>query len=91
MKATLSMGCNRICIERNQNGFEVTVTDPKVVEANDKARQNDNYSWKDPEVEYQFATKQQVLDFIDASFDKALPEEEYSSVFDKLAKEAMGK
>lgn len=87
----MGYGCNRIVIERNQNGFEVSVTDPKIVAANEaRTGKGDMVApWKDPEVEYQFTTKQQVLDFIEAAFEKALPEEEYSTTFDKLAKDAM--
>lgn len=86
----MGYGCCSIEIERNKNGYEVTVTDPKIVAAN-QARDGKGNSvgeWKSPEIEYQFQTKEQVLAFITSAFDDALPEEEYSSTFDKLAKEA---
>lgn len=87
----MGYGCSRIVIERNQNGFEVTVTDPKIAAANEARSGKDGAiaPWRDPSVEYQFTTKQQVMDFVEAAFDKALPEEEYSTTFDKLAKDAM--
>ena len=86
----MGYGCNRIVIERNQNGYEVEVTDPVIAAANEKSSNSPGpSSWKDPMVEYQFATKEQVLDFVAKAFDKALPEEEYSTTFDKLAKEVM--
>jgi len=85
----MGYGCTSMRIERNKNGYEVTVTDPAIVAANEKSRSSDGPSdWKNPDVEYQFQTKDQVLAFVTAAFDKALPEEEYSSTFDKLAKDA---
>lgn len=86
------MGYNCIRIERERDGYEVHVTDPAIVAAN-KARDKGNNSvgeWKDPQVEYKFETKEQVLAFIEKAIDIALPKEkdEYSSTFDKLAKEA---
>lgn len=85
----MGYGSCSIEIERNKNGYEVTVTDPKIVAANE-ARDGKGIAttWKSPEIEYQFTTKEQVLAFIESAFDDALPEEAYSSTFDKLAKEA---
>jgi len=84
------MGYNCIRIERERNGFSVNATDPAIVEANNKRRNDDGPSeWKDPSVEFQFDTKEQVLAFLTKAMDIALPADEYSSAFDKLAKEAM--
>ncbi len=84
------MSYNCIRIERERNGFSVKATDPAIEEANRKRRDNDGPSeWKDPNVEFSFDTKEQVLAFVEKAIDIALPADEYSSAFDKLAKEAM--
>jgi hypothetical protein len=86
------MGYNCIRIERERNGFSVSASDPAIVEANNK-RNGKGYDgpseWKDPNVEFQFDTKAQVLAFLEKAMDIALPADEYSSAFDKLAKEAL--
>lgn len=88
------MSYNCIRIERERNGYSVKATDPAIEKAN-RERSFNNYDgpseWKDPQVEFQFDTKEQVLTFIEKAMDIALPADEYSSAFDKLAKEAMGK
>lgn len=76
----------RITIERNRNGFEVSVCDPEIIKSNHKNR-GEGVSWKSPYSEYQFAKKDQVLKFVEKVFDKALPEDEYAAAFDKAAKE----
>lgn len=84
------MGCIRI--ERERDGYEVSVTDPEIVKQNRASSSSDGPSeWKDPCVEYSFDTKEQVLAFLEKAMDKALPADEYSSTFDKLAKEAQDK
>lgn len=88
------MSYNCIRIERERNGFSVKATDPAIEEANNKRRDKDYdgpSEWKDPNVEFSFDTKEQVLAFVTKAIDVALPADEYSSAFDKLAKEAMGK
>lgn len=86
--STMSYNCIRI--ERERSGFSVHATDPAVEEANRKRRESDGPSeWKDPNVEFSFDTKEQVLAFVEKAMDIALPVDEYSSAFDKLAKEAM--
>ena len=87
------MSYNGIRIERDRDKFEVRVTDPEIVKAN---RERDKSSssmgeWKDPNVEYSFGTKEQVLKFLEKAMDIALPADDYSSEFDKLAKEAQDK
>lgn len=85
------MGYDSIRIERERSSFCVTVTDPEIVKAN---RASDKGSvpgpWKDPNVEYTFDDKEQVLKFLDKAMDIALPADTYTSAFDKLAKEAGG-
>lgn len=88
----MSYDCIRI--ERNRDGFEVRVTDPEIVKAN-KAREKKlgdssemSSPWRDPNVEYQFDTKEEVLKFVEKAMDIALPADEYSTSFDKIAKEA---
>lgn len=86
------MSYNSIRIERERNGFSVKATDPAIEAENAKRRNSDGPSeWKDPQVEFQFDTKEQVLTFITKAIDIALPADEYTSAFDKLAKEAMEK
>lgn len=85
------MSYNRIRIERERSGFKVCATDPKI-EAQNRARDKDGVSapWKDPEVDFIFETKEQVLKFVDKAMDIALPADEYTTAFDKFAKEAKG-
>jgi len=86
------MGYNSIRIEREREGYKVTATDPKIEEANRARDSKDGPSgpWKDPSVEYIFDTKDQTLTFIEKAMDIALPADEYSSAFDKFAKDAKG-
>lgn len=80
------MGCIRI--ERERGGYSVSATDPEIQKKNQSSKGDD---WTDPNAEYQFETKEQVLAFLEKAIDIALPEDDYSSAFDKLAKEAMDK
>jgi hypothetical protein len=77
-----------INIERTQNGYLVRMTDPKLVEQNNKRDKGSDCCspWQDPQVKYSFEDKQGVIDFITSNIDKALPVDEYSSTFDKEAK-----
>lgn len=88
------MGYNCIRIERERDGFAVHATDPEIEKAN-RERDRDGATpvgqWRDPSVEYSFETKAQVLAFVEKAIDIALPPDEYSSAFDKLAKEAQKK
>ena len=86
------MSYNCIRIEREREGFEVTCTDPEIQkknEARDTKGEGPSEPWQDPEVEFTFQTKEQVLKFLDKAMDIALPADSYSSAFDKIAKEAM--
>ena len=83
------MSYNSIRIERDRNKFTVRATDPAIEKKNRERDKNSNSLWEDPAVEYSFDTKAQVLKFVEAAIDIALPEDTYTSEFDKLAKEAM--
>ncbi len=87
------MGYNSIRIERERNGYCVRATDPEIQKKNrERDKGGDTVApWQDAEVEFQFDTKEQVLAFLTKAMDIALPADEYTSAFDKLAKEAMGK
>lgn len=61
------MACIRI--ERVQNGYEVSATDPKVRAENDKS----NTKWINPEREYVFKTIQEVNAFVEKIEKIALP------------------
>ena len=77
------MNCS-VRIERIANGYEVCVTDPKIVKENAKP----NSRYRDATKEYAFQNIKQVLDFLQKNLDKALPDDEYSSSFDEAAKVA---
>ena len=86
----ITMSYSSIRIERERGGFEVSCTDPAIQKQNDARKGSDSpCEWKDPDVEFQFETKEQVLKFLDGAIDLALPVDTYTSTFDKLAKEAM--
>ena len=77
-----------IKIERAKNGFEVEMTDPAIVKANMKPSKGGIGPWKDPKVSYVFKTMDEMLSFIKANAEKALPMDEYESSFnDAAAKE----
>lgn len=79
-----------IRIERLQNGYNVRITDPEIAkknEARDKGKDGCCEPWSDPQVSYAFSTSEEVLGFLKTNIDKALPVDEYSSTFDKAAKE----
>lgn len=72
------MAC--VKIEKAQNGYEVEVTDPKIVAAN---RKDDMKGpWRDPCVSYVFKTVDEVLEFLKKNLDKALPADEFTTSFD---------
>lgn len=86
------MGYNCVRIERERDGFKVVASDPKIEEQNRARDHKDGPSapWKDPNVEFIFETKEQTLKFVEKAMDIALPADEYSTAFDKFAKEAKG-
>jgi hypothetical protein len=73
------MSENQITVERAQNGYEVTVPDPKIVKANAKRKDGDR--WQDPCREYVFKTKEEVVKFIAANIG-TLESDEYGDAFD---------
>jgi hypothetical protein len=85
------MGYSSIRIERERDGFEVSCTDPAIQKENDARDKSSDCCapWKDPNVEFQFETKAQLLKFLDGAIDLALPVDTYTSTFDQLAKDAM--
>lgn len=93
MKGVIAVGYNCIRIERERDGFEVTCTDPAIQKKNEARNMKSGSDccepWQDPQVEFTFQTKEQVLKFLEGAMDIALPADEYSSTFDKLAKDAM--
>tara|TARA_R110000868_G_scaffold19150_3_gene82780 strand:+ start:1080 stop:1331 length:252 start_codon:yes stop_codon:yes gene_type:complete len=71
-----------ICkIERLANGYEVEITDPKIVEQNKKGKGG----YKNPDVSYAFKTVQEVLSFLGKNLKTAMPMDEYESSFDMAA------
>lgn len=86
------MGYNSIRIERERAGFKVSATDPKIEAANRARDRSDGPCgpWNDPNVEFIFETKEQTLQFVGDAMDIALPADDYTSAFDKLAKAAKG-
>jgi hypothetical protein len=76
------MGCIRI--ERAQNGYTVTVRDPKIMLENEKP----NSKWRDADREFIFDDLAKAERFIEKVADVALPKEEHTSSFDKAFAEA---
>lgn len=87
------MSYNSIRIERERTGFKVRASDPEIEKKNrERSKSSDCCApWEDPNVEFIFETKEATLKFIEKAIDIALPADEYSSAFDKIAKEAQGK
>lgn len=72
-------------IERLANGYEVEITDPKIVKENRSS--SPNRPWRNPKKSYGFKTVEEVLTFLKANLDKALPEDDYGSTFNLAAQE----
>lgn len=80
------MGECIVKIEKMKNGFEVEMTDPEIVKANRKpSKGNSPMPYKDPNVAYVFKTSEEVLAFLKANLDKAIPADDYESSFDEAA------
>lgn len=71
-------------IERLANGFEVEISDPKIVAANQK-RNSSTGTWRDPMIGYSFKSVKEVCDFLSKNLDKALPADEFGTAFDTAA------
>ena len=78
-----------IRIRRLQNGFTVGITDPAIVKANDERKTSNGECapWRDSEVTYTFETSEEAVSFISENISKAFPQDEFSSTFDKAAKD----
>ena len=70
-------------IKRLSNGYTISIRDPKIVAANNKRDSSKGPSapYKDPEREFAFTTIEQVLAWLKANLDKALPEDSFDSAF----------
>lgn len=73
-------------IEKLENGYEVEICDPKVMESNRKPKSNYEDPWKG----YAFTTADEVKAFVGQHLDSLKPppdaDEEYSSAFDAETK-----
>jgi hypothetical protein len=85
------MACIRI--ERIQNGFTVSVTDPKIVAANEARSGKDvpSSKWMDPCREYRFDNEAAVVKFVEKVIVTALPAEStppdsFAKAFDAAVK-----
>lgn len=76
-------------IERLTNGYEVTLRDPKIAEANNKrdSSKGPYQPYQDPQREYAFKTVAEVMTFLKANLEKALPLDDFDTAFE-LAAEA---
>ena len=61
----------RISIERDQNGYVVCATDPKIMAENQKPGSSSH--WRDPDREYHFKTCDEACEFVKEIAEKALP------------------
>lgn len=73
-----------IRIERLANGYEVEITDPAIAKANSSAKVG---AWRDPNIGYAFKTSKEVMAFLSKNLEKALPQDDYTTSFDKAASE----
>lgn len=73
-------------IEKLANGYEVEMTDPEIVKANQSpSKKGEIGTWKDPKVAYAFKSVDEVINFLRANLDKAMPMDEYETSFDEAA------
>lgn len=70
-------------IERLANGYEVEMTDPKIVKENSKIDRKG--PWRDPKVAYAFKSVEEVLNFLKTNLDTAMPMDDYETSFDAAA------
>jgi hypothetical protein len=82
-----AMGETVLRIEKLQNGWEVEINDPKIIEENRKPKN----SWTDPSKAYAFATAKEVADFITEHLDSLEPppdaDEEFGTEFKRQTEE----
>lgn len=74
-------------IERAENGYTVSMKDPKIDAANRKRSAKSDYSspYVDPRKEYVFTDIKAVMTFLTANLDKALPKDDYDSAFELMS------
>jgi len=78
------MGCCICSIEALANGYELSLRDPAKAKKNDQK----NSIYTDPMVSYAFSDLDKMVDFIRENLPKAAEgDDEYSSTFDKVAKD----
>ena len=77
-------GCVRI--ERAENGYTVTMTDPAIVKKNAQREVKSDYRapYISPQKEYVFADLKACMAFLEKNLDKALPKADYEASFDAL-------
>ncbi len=83
----MSMGDSVLRIEKLENGYEVEVCDPKIMEANKKPKSSYESPWKG----YAFTTAEEVKNFVGEHLDSLKPppdaDEEYGSAFNAATAE----
>lgn len=81
------MGDTVLRIEKLENGYEVEICDPKIMESTDKPKSN----YQDPWKAYAFTTAEEVKNFVGEHLDSLKPppdaDEEYSAAFDEATKD----
>lgn len=78
------MGDVSCTIERKKNGYTIRMKDPKIVKANNQRPVGSkSYTpYRDPWVEYVFTEMKDVVKFLEANLETALPEDDYTTSFD---------
>jgi len=76
-------------VDKKNNGWVVTMNDPKIVEANRKRKTDlkEVSPYRDPEQSFVFQTVDQVLEFLKNNLDKTKPVDDYSSSFQAASAE----
>lgn len=87
------MGETIIRVEKLQNGYSVSLDDPKIVKANrardTSGKSNVSTPWRDPRVTYAFKDGAAAAKFIAENIDKIVPDsDDFDCSFDKAAMEA---
>lgn len=82
------MGECSCTIERKKNGYTVRMKDPKIAKANMARDDKKGYTpYRDPWVEYVFTDMKDVVKFLEANLETALPEDDYTTSFDAAISE----
>jgi len=76
-------------IEKMENGYEVEICDPDIMEQNEK--NSKNAQWRDPWKSYAFGTVEEVAKFVSIHLGKLKPppgaDEEYAAAFKSATKD----